>query len=197
MWILLVNIMPLIGVRYFGWSVPEIVTIYYVESCVVGLLFILRIIDQRERYVSVDFAVLGFLLKYGFLMTVLGFVLQSAFDVSSLLAQGLSFGPLFWVGLSLVLSHVITLWREYHADTISVDIRDSLHPFHRLTVLFIAIFLGGAFFGLGQPVMAMVFIVTTKLVFELGRFIRDCLGIFHWPEFLNNYLDNQIYKKLP
>lgn len=194
--LVLANAVPLVGVISFGWDIHSLLVVYWVESGVVGIQSVLKILratgtDDSEALPSMSFndrsvgSFIGapnrriarfFVSHYGGFWLVHGlfvFVLPQSFP-------GVRFARVDVVGLAavgLAIYHAISyrtnfIGREEYARTGPVTLM--VEPYRRVFVLHVTIVLGG--FGvaaLGAPVGALAVMVLAKTALDLRG---------HWTE---------------
>ncbi|MEX2548256.1 MAG: DUF6498-containing protein [Chloroflexota bacterium] len=184
------NLVPLIGVLWFGWDVGMILITYWLENGIVGLLNVFKIllatgerspaaVRGRGRYGIAAF----FGVHYGLFWVVHGvFVLL-------LTGRGIARGVLDPLGIvfsepalvlaaaALLTSHAASFWlnfigrREYLATSVDSQM---WQPYPRMFVLHITIVLGGVFLiGQGQPIFALALLVVLKTAIDLFLHLRE------------------------
>ncbi len=170
---LAVNAIPLAGVLWFGWSVFEVLLLYWFENVAIGVAHAARLaIATRTNNVSDGWSTTTFfILHYGMFTFVHGvFVVVYFGIVSGGLAAALSGG--------LVLPAVsIAAWQ---ALQLGLDASYSegfkgrepaqmmFEPYPRVFALHIAVLLGGFLIGeMGSPVWALAALVVVKTLSDL------------------------------
>lgn len=173
--LIIANLVPLVGAIFFGWDVLDIVLIYWVENLIVGAFSILRILNVRsETGAKGKFFMAGFFtIHYGifclvhgvFVITFLGdSQMGGAFSEAILRLSG----ELKWAVLGLIASHGFSFFRNYLGSgenkrtSLSVEMAA---PYPRMLALHMAIVFGGfAVKALGQPVFLLIILVTAKTI---------------------------------
>ena len=119
--LLMMNLVPLIGVFFFGWNVGMIVCLYWLENVIIGLLNIPKILacgrsgiegsGRRPSTGGLAYLCVFFAFHYGAFCAGHYFFLQLTYRSLPEFTEIFSslFSPvLFWSLLGLTLSHVIS-----------------------------------------------------------------------------------------
>jgi hypothetical protein len=195
------NLIPLIGVLFWGWNVATLLVLYWVENGIVGILNVPKMLLARgpagpsegelriNGRVSTSGAaqVVFFLIHYGIFWVVHGvFVFGlSAFAAfagddgvaGAARSQGPDLSAVGWGALGLAISHGASLVvnfigrREYLGVSAG---RQMFAPYGRLVILHMAIILG-AFVSLtiGSPIGALIVLVVLKTIVDLALHLRE------------------------
>ncbi len=170
---LLVNAIPLVGVIWFGWSVFEVLFLYWFENVAIGITHAVRMaISTRTNAVANGWSTTTFfMLHYGMFTLVHGVFVIVFFGVigGGLAALGGGFvGPVVaimgWQGAFLVIDSLRT---EGFKGRTPDDL--FFEPYPRVLALHIAVIAGGWLIGeMGSPVWALAVLVGIKTLFDLG-----------------------------
>ncbi|MDZ4869209.1 MAG: DUF6498-containing protein [Alphaproteobacteria bacterium] len=171
--ILLVNAIPLIGVLWFGWSVFEVLFLYWFENVAIGITHALRMeISTRTNTVADGRSTTTFfMLHYGMFTLVHGVFVITLFGV---VAGGLrDIGPGFLAPVLAIIGWQIAF---LILDTIRTQgfqgrTPDALmfEPYPRVLALHITVLAGGWLVGeMGSPIWALAILVGIKTAFDLG-----------------------------
>ncbi|WP_276258705.1 DUF6498-containing protein [Haloglomus litoreum] len=188
--VLVGNLVPLAGVRYWGWSLAALLVVYWLESGVVGLLTVPRIgLAGVDRPLRPALAALRagetpghsdagfFVLHYGIFWVVHGVfvVVLVAGAVEELPFDGLGVPSpsVVAVGaLGLLGAHLGPFLAGYLADggyRRTTPDREFLPPYARVVALHLTIVLGAvALAFVGTPLVLLVLLVVFKTVGELA-----------------------------
>lgn len=196
--LVVVNLLPLVGVVFWGWDVGAIVVLYWSENLILGAFTILKMIVKSP--VGGFFQSLFFSLHYGGFCAVHGlFLLNLMLGIDDdPMAESSSFGPLvffdllfgvvrlvldnapsqwLWVFLGLTLSHGISLVFNYFGagEHRRVSLGDLMSaPYKRIVILHIAIIFGGlGIQALGEPVALLLVLVLLKVVMDVVLHRRE------------------------
>lgn len=175
------NLVPLFGVIFLGWSVGNILILYWLESVLIGLLNIVKILTARGKNSKKRsaaslggkiFLAIFFTFHYGIFTLVHGVFVADIFEGREALAQMNESGTLLFVMLGFVLSHGFSLGvnyfgkAEYHAR--SPD-QQMIAPYGRVIVMHIVILLGGALvMTFGSPIWALIVLIVLKTMIDIG-----------------------------
>ncbi len=170
--LIMVNLLPLAGVVYFGWSVYEIVLLFWAENLVIGFYTVARFISlyRRNGDGRVLFLIPFFCVHYGGFTLVHWIFVLALFrpddHVSGQAAMGM------WIPfLALLVSHGVSYvlnflgGREYQ-ETTGQDVM--IAPYRRVIILHLTILGGGMLvMALGEPVLALMLLVVLKIVIDV------------------------------
>lgn len=184
---MLANLIPLIGALAWGWSILEIVGLYWAENIVIGLFTVFRLLTVAipETGTAADsFAMAGklamsvfFTFHYGLFCLVHGvFVFALLGGSRSMVSPGevlsLFAGPLKWALLALLVSHGFSFFANYlgKGQHLTTSLPEQMFaPYPRLIVLHLAIILGAfAIQALGSPVVLLALLVVGKTILDLA-----------------------------
>lgn len=196
--LLAANLVPLIGVLFFGWSLFGVLLIYWVESGIIGLFNIPRILLAQGNPSSFGWhstttgtpsentlrqrigTVLFFLVHYG------GFWIGHLLLLSLFLGEGLTEGtptvPSEQAALGFMLtiatlfvSHGVSFGLNYLGRgeyRTALPIGQMWAPYGRVIAFQIAALGGGALAGkLGSPIWALVLLVVLKTAVDAGTHV--------------------------
>ena len=172
------NLIPLAGVLFFGWSVYEIVLLFWAENLVVGGYAIARMVtlyrrnDDRRNLLLIPF----FCFHFGtFTMVHLMFVIRM-FRPEDHVAG--STGMSLWIPfLALLISHgasyvVNFIGKQEYRGMDGGEVM--VAPYKRVVILHVTILVGGFLVGaLGQPAIALALLVGLKIVIDLVTHARE------------------------
>ena len=190
------NLIPLIGVLLFGWDLPSIMVIYWIEAGVIGLINVLKIHrsmglgrEPERDHGLVEHPITRaptagswllagvWLLAYGLFWSILGlFVVQIAnggfYEGSSRTGwSGASTSVIVWGTLSLVGGQVGLYVLDYVVGRryLTVTSLELLRdPFVRIFVILATIAVGGVGIALvGSPVGFLIAMVIAKTGVEI------------------------------
>jgi Family of unknown function (DUF6498) len=196
--LIVANLIPLIGVLFLGWSVWNILVIYWVENGIVGAFNVFKM--ARAEGTGTDsgmaFTVNGqaansmsklslmpfFVVHYGIFWFVHGifvFTLPLFMSLSSEPMAGLEIEPgsVLIAGIALVISHGLSFWwnylrgGEYRRATPAGLM---FAPYRRLIALHLTIIFGAiAVMFTGAPVAAVAILVAIKTALDVGIHLAE------------------------
>lgn len=173
-YLILVNLIPIFGVAFFGWSLFDIMLSYWVENLVIGFYTVLKIaLAQRggmgfAKWFVVPFFIIhfgGFTLGHGvFVFALFGPV--GVFGAGSVL----NIMALVVMAISYMVSHGISFWRNYiQAGEYrqAVPMFEMSAPYGRVMVMH-AVVMGSAFaFALlGVGSLSKFIIISLKTILD-------------------------------
>ena len=178
--LILANVIPLLGVILANWSVGHIIFLYWIESAVIGLLNVARMV-VIGRLSSIPIVVF-FTLHYGLFMTVhLAFIVALFFgadeSLGAALAEALEQGHVTALAAtSFLVSHGISFWinfigqQEYARRSLDEQM---FAPYKRIVVMHLTILFGGWLaVAIGAPIGALILMVVLKTIIDLVVHIR-------------------------
>ena len=172
------NLVPLLGVLFFGWSVFQVMFIYWAENVVVGIWNVVKMLtakrSQEDSFGAIMFVVCFFIFHYGLFCTAHGFFVFFMFGSSfskfefQPLTQPVTAGMLLGAA-ALFISHGVSYFQNYIGKGEYKKPGDLLGaPYGRMMLLHVAIVIGGgAVLVLGLPVLALALLVVMKIVFDI------------------------------
>lgn len=195
--LIVANAIPLFGVLFLGWSVWNILVIYWLENGIVGFFNVVKMARADGSVPSAaTFMVNGqpattltkvalipfFVMHYGIFWLVHGiFVLT----LPAFLTLGLSDGPgldldpggVLFAALALAVSHGLSYWwnflrgGEYRRVSPATLM---FAPYRRLIALHLTIIFGAiAVMFTGAPVAAVAILVAVKTVLDIGLHLAE------------------------
>jgi len=187
------NLVPLVGVVAFHWTVFSVLLLYWCENVVVGAFNVLRMLVASPKDIAADatkvFLIPFFMFHYGMFTMVHGIFVLALFGPGGNVrpspahfAAAVS-GAGVWYGvLAIVASHGFSFLHNYIAGG---EFRRAalpqlmMQPYARVVVLHVTILFGGfAAKAIGAPVAALVLLIVLKTAIDLRAHLaeRDKLG---------------------
>lgn len=173
------NLIPLIGVLSWGWSVGAVLLAYWIESAIIGLLNIPRIWAAQGSAGNKLFTSAFFTVHYGGFAAAHLVFLTSVFGASEPLAALTVGGAMMWTAISFFISHFVSLimrlYRREFKD--SVPTVQLFAPYSRVMVMHIVVLFGAFLIELlGSPIYAVLLLVVIKTVIDLAAHLREGRG---------------------
>ena len=170
--LILVNLIPLVGVFVWGWDVGFLMLIYWIETIVIGLFNIPKILTCRMgepgfglRIFGNLFVVVFFTVHYGGFNFGHFMFLKQLFDLPA-------FGREVWIAAGgLSLSHVFSLFVNWFGkrEYVGVEPNEQMFkPYGRVIVMHLSILFGGAFALMGNGVGPLVRLIALKTVSDVA-----------------------------
>jgi len=180
------NLLPLIGVLFFGWRVFPILLLFWLENIIAGLFNLPRIWfsrgDKEHSHLRSKkiTSMLFFSIHYGIFTLVHGIFVMALFGPDSLKQGSISVQEVFyligqyhlqWALLALFISHFFSFMNNYlgKQEYQQVSIKQLMNePYARVIILHLTI-LGGGFVltALGQPVWGVVLLLVIKTIIDV------------------------------
>lgn len=193
------NVIPLVGVLFFGWSVWNILVIYWLENGIVGVINVVKmsIATGDDETSGVTFMVNGqpstsaskmglipfFIVHYGIFWFVHGIfvlTLPAFFSLMSDSGMTLDLGAVVFAAIGLAISHGLSFWwnfvhgGEYRRTTAAALM---FAPYKRLFALHITIIFGAfAVMLTGAPAAAVAVLVAIKTAIDLALHLAEHRG---------------------
>jgi len=188
--LVLMNLIPLAGVFWFGWDAATIVFLYWLENVVIGILNVVKILTtqsgskanpkQRESLFGLIFLSGFFTFHYGLFCYGHYIFLSSTYETLPIWGEIVPalFSPvLFWSLLGLALSHIISMLvnfygkGEYKTRTANAQM---FMPYSRIVLLHVVIIFSGALtVAMGQGLATLVLLVIVKIGFDLAAHLVE------------------------
>jgi hypothetical protein len=191
-WVLVAaNVVPLLGVLFWGWDAFALIALFWMENVVVGVFFILRMLlaDPRDPalWAGKVFLVPFFCFHYGMFTAVHGLFVFGLFGGKAYDPHGLQvlepamrvardFG--LWLPLAALLaSHGFSflwnyLWRGQFRRAKLTELMSK--PYGRVVVLHMGIILGAiATTALGSPLWALLVLLALKIGLDLKAHLKE------------------------
>ena len=176
--------MPIFGVLYWGWDATAILVLYWLESVIMGLLNVPKILACRQTEEGHIVSALGnlfvagfFSVHYGIFTFVHGTFLAEMFGARSMMEELLSGGTIFWTAVTFLISHLFSMFinffgkKEYLGRETG---KQMMSVYGRVFVMHFVIILGGfAVQAFGAPVLAVLMLIILKTVIDLAAHKKE------------------------
>lgn len=184
-----VNLVPLVGVIFWGWDVGTILIAYWLENGVIGLINIPKILLAARGTPVIGPVIAGFFaVHYGgfwighgiFVFLVVGLAMPGplGFITGFVTIGNVARDPqVLLIAVLLLVSHGVSfvfnyLGRREYLNT--TPMKQMFQPYGRLVILHITIIVGAFFvIGLGQPVALVALLVILKTGVDLLFHLRE------------------------
>lgn len=179
--LILVNIIPLIYVLFFGWKVFTLILLYWAENIIIGIFNVFKMIkvEKRENVLGVTWVF--FMFHYGFFSLVHGVLVFAMFgpeqtnEVSAgtfILWSWIWEQRLFLAGLVGLSTHHFASYLIYFIGAGEYKYKKlkklMFAPYGRVAALHLAIIFGGTLVqNSGEPIWALVVLVGVKISLDL------------------------------
>ncbi|HZX19699.1 MAG TPA: DUF6498-containing protein [archaeon] len=192
--LILANVVPLIGVLFFNWSILFVLLYYWLESVVVGFFNVLKMAMASTESVQVSggiakaipigiklFMIPFFIVHYsGFMLGHLIFIfVLGTFFSNNVPINILDIITVFSAAISLFISHGISFLTNYvgKKEYLNTSIHQQMFaPYGRIFVMHITIVIG-AFFVVftGIPAALIVLFIALKTLVDIGAHLKEHL----------------------
>ena len=180
--LVLTNIVPIFGAVFLGWSVSNILSLYWLETVIIGALNIVKILSSQgaplksmsgKMFLSLFFAV-----HYGMFTTVHGVFLGEMFQEDMTVLDYLDEGQfLIWTALGFIVSHGVSMLINFfgRGEYLTRSAHNQMFaPYGRIVIMHIVVILGGALaIRFGEPIWALIIMVAIKVMIDLRAHNRS------------------------
>jgi hypothetical protein len=196
---LAVNLIPIFGVLFFGWSAPALMYLYWIENLVVGAFNVARMgisgaAHGKIGFFSTLFLIPFFILHYGLFCFVHGvFVLVmfsggglngavgtlgGPFEIDQLVQTMIAAQPVIVNGIWAMLAWQAIQFVVFYLggrEFKTVDpFSQMFAPYGRIIILHFTIMLAGlVVMFLGQPLLGVLALALLKTAFDVNHEARD------------------------
>ncbi|NNC38344.1 MAG: hypothetical protein EX271_01360 [Acidimicrobiales bacterium] len=160
-----------------GWDVGSILLLYWLESVVIGLLNVPKILSARGNIFGKVFDSAFFTIHFGGFCAGHVFFLKEMFEVDISLPVLFSFNPITIAAASFFISHFVSMMVNFYGKgeykTRSANNQMFL-PYGRVVIMHITILLGGLLAQkFGAPVYALIFLIGLKTFIDLAAHNKE------------------------
>lgn len=189
--LVLANLVPLAGALFLGWSVGELMLLFWAENVILGAYNVLRLIAARpwdpaawasKLFLVPFFAVHygGFCLGHGAFIVTLFLAREGLGELGSLGELRAHLAHLVWPLAGLTLSHGVSFVGNYlrRGEYLLADPNKLMfQPYARIMLLHVVLLLGGILLlFLGAPVVLLALLVVLKIVLDLRAHLAEHSG---------------------
>ena len=193
--LILTNLIPLMGVLFFEWSIASIIFLYWLENVVIGFYNVLKMITVRRQtspgthvprimqYIAKAFTIGFFILHYGAFTAAHGLVVTRLLQAFS----PYSFREVLVGFIALLVSHGVSFAQNFigKEEYARVTLGTLMHqPYHRVLVMHISILLGvvvGVMLTPTPLLGVLVVLIILKTFLDLGAHIREHKNVAQLP----------------
>lgn len=189
--LVLANLLPLVGVLFLGWSVFLVMMLFWLENIIVGLLNIPRILFamgdedvRKQKFSGRLFTAVFFTVHYGIFTTVHGVFVFSLFGEDQygeltiqLVWQIIQSQQLYWAVAALFFSHLLSLVMNYFlgGEYQQARVKDMMkQPYDRIVLLHLGILSGGIVIDmLALPIAGLLALLVLKIIFDVRAHVKE------------------------
>ncbi len=178
--LIVANLVPLVGILFFDWSLFTIMFCFWLESAVIGFYNIFKMVMVANilSIIMVPF----FVIHYGAFMSGHLIFIFALFSPDEMSSYGGRFSGLF-PPADLMISHIMSVWPAFLGVCLSHGIsffynfigkkefrrstpeKQMMAPYGRIILMHVTIIFGGwLILALGAPVLALVLLIVLKIV---------------------------------
>ena len=182
--LILANFVPIFGVLFLGWDTVAILVLYWLESVILGVLNIPKILACRRMGVSLSTAVLAnlfiavfYIVHYGMFTGVHGVFLAEMFAARPMMEGLLSGNAILWTVAAFLVSHIFSMLVNFFGkkEYLTRTAREQMvSVYGRVFVMHIVVLLGGfAIQSFGAPIIAVIMLIVLKTGFDLASHRKE------------------------
>lgn len=188
----LLNLIPVVGVLFWGWSAFALIILYWLENLVIGVRTVLSMVlnaalNGAAAWPGALFFAVFFTIHYGmfcaghgvFIMGFFGndFWASSIFDLGGILTKVFETESNLVFGLASIIAWQAVQFVLFIAqgDAKRTTPRDLMGaPYPRIMVLHVTIIFGGfVLMLLNEPVAGMLVLALVKMAYDVAEVLRD------------------------
>lgn len=190
--VVVLNLIPVAGVIFWGWSAFALIVLYWLENLVIGVrtlasMFASAAMKGGGSWLGTFFTGAFFVFHYGLFCFVHGIFVMALFGSGaggdSIVDLAGAVGTLFATQTNLLIGFAsIVAWQvvQFIRFLVGGDVRASnamelmASPYPRIAVLHMTILLGGfVLLLLNQPVAGIVVLALIKAAYDIADVLRD------------------------
>ena len=182
--LVLANMVPIFGVLYWGWDATTILVLYWLESVIIGVLNIPKILACRLSRngsvigIAANLFIAGFFtVHYGMFTMVHGVFLAHALGAQPIMDGLLKGGPIIWTAISFLVSHVFSMVFNFFGKQEyigRINVEQMMSVYGRVIVMHLVVIFGGfAAQALGSPLYAVILLIALKTLFDLRAHMKE------------------------
>ena len=199
--LVIANLIPLFSVVFLGWSVFEVMALFWLENVVIGFLNVARMAVQfflRKAYEAV-LMIPFFCFHYGMFTAVHGIFVISMFapggeeaagtvfenmddwggpfGLAGVLPAMLSYTGMVYAVIGLFFSHFMSFLVNYigKGEYLKTNVMDLMHaPYKRVMILHMTILFGGFLvLSTGEALWALMLLIVLKIGIDLVVHLQE------------------------
>lgn len=188
------NLIPLLGVLFWGWDIFPVFVLYWLENIIIGIFMILKLLILNTTdigsFIGALFLAAFFTFHYGMFCMGHGVFVFALFGPEGFDDTGLipdfagaldaqQIHGFIWAIIAIFLAEAVQTFRAAPFDTLPphkmAGQKQNLsfvgYPYARIIILHLTLIGGGlASEALGQPVWALAVLIILKTTYDLGIF---------------------------
>ena len=164
------NLIPLIGVVFWGWTVTSVLVLYWIETVIIGIMNVPRILATGSGLKTRVFIALFFIVHFGGFCYGHAFFLKEAFNATPVFDSLFDFqnelSPLLISAIAFFISHLFGLIISFFGPVKYRDREPNVQvfmPYGRIFIMQFVVLIGGGFVQiLGAPIAALIILILLK-----------------------------------
>jgi hypothetical protein len=182
------NLIPLLGVLFFGWSLFPIMFLYWLENVVIGFFNVVRMARAEKKMPEGQknlklggkpydpsmkkTLIFFFIVHYGLFTLVHGIFISVLFGPANISLIGAIVGF-----ASLFMSHYVSyrtnfIGKEEYKNLSAPDL--FFQPYKRIVILHLTVLFGGIFAkAFGAPIIALLVLIALKITADAWLHLRE------------------------
>ncbi len=166
------NLIPLIGVFLFGWTVLDILLLYWVENVIIGVLNIPKMWMCQGNPFGKVFNSVFFSFHFGMFCFGHGAIIADIFGDGADLKTLVLKTAILWTAASFLLSHAFSFLLNFigKGEYKTRDMQTQMFlPYGRIVLMHIVVLVGGLLVQeLGSPIYALLVLIGLKTAMDIG-----------------------------
>jgi len=193
-----VNLIPLLGILFFGWSVQDILILYWCESGVIGLYNVLKMLFVKNIHANLTlfpgviyrlFVIVFFIVHFGGFMFIHGLAILALTSPGNIIGMDYLPGvlkPLCFGIIGFFVSHGLSFIQNYllGKEYLKSNLENLMfQPYGRVVIMHLSILFGGFIFVLfNAPVFLLVMLVVIKTTLDIIAHVKERIKFSKLPE---------------
>lgn len=184
LFLILANVVPIFGVLFLGWDAIAILVLYWLESVILGLLNIPKILACRRIGGPASTAIFGnlfitgfYIFHFGMFTGVHGVFLAEMFGAGPIMEGLMTGGPILWTAATFLISHLFSMFVNFFGKKEYLGRNSGEQMFSvygRVFVMHFVVLLGGfAVQSFGSPLYAVLMLIGLKTAIDLAAHIKE------------------------
>lgn len=173
------NLIPAVGVILAGWDVGDIMLLFWLESAIIALfniLKMLRISGPVAIFYSFFVGHFGVFMAVH-LMFIFGLFIEKE-GVSASIPEILAIFKSMWIAITaLLISHGFSFKQNFidKQEYLRLTIKDQMHkPYNRIMIMHVTLIIGGFLvLALDSCLLALMLLIALKVIVDMKSHIRE------------------------
>lgn len=179
--IVFANIITILGVIFFDWSMLQIILIYWCECGIIALISLLKIIISKIKLSSKLYESFTLFVFYIFFAYIHYFIINVVFNNGTIFFNLKIFLPIIIPIISIFISHAISFINDYASKKKPKNItkneyieRTTSEIINRIIAVQICLLAGGLVIQIiGRPVIIIIFLIIAKIIIDIDLHLKS------------------------